>query len=102
MNIEFVKLRGRYTGGHIYNGIYTLPREEKHLFRKYNGYGISSVLLPYLNVKGVKSVCFVSPSKTYYYIPLNVITKVGIKYQNGNMDTQYIIPLDKMHVEKFK
>ena len=79
---------------------YFSKREHEHLFRKYNGLGVSLVILNDLDRLGIQRIVFLyegefitSTTDQFFYR--------GVKFMDGN-DEQYILPLDKFKKEKIE
>lgn len=75
--------------GFIESGIYWTNREKKNIFWKYEGFGISTPVLAYLQEKEVEKICVVWDQQVFTTTPLSYYYS-GTIYQAGN-DKQLVL-----------
>lgn len=91
---------GNKVVGHLRGNVYVTRRGPQHLFRKFDGFGVSEKLLAYLDeALAVREVRFEfhdeAGQKTVYSVPLIVLAVRGqrwVDWSNKFMDAQLVIP----------
>ena len=95
--VETMTMGDRVTGKLREDGVYISYRTEKHFFRKYNGFGITTSLLMDLRRQGCKQVIIVyqqGSDQILFKAHPDAILEHGQIYHYKGMDWQRILPLE--------
>jgi len=95
------------TSGYLRDdGTFISYREEKHIFRKFQGLGLSYKVLVQLRKKGCKKIVFLicraSGKWEKYYCTVSQMLKDGVSYTDRECDHQRILSFKDMVMPSLK